>query len=342
MSSTALVPQDLIAPRGLSLVTSGLYKIRVAWGTRWRRFAHEVAVSVAMRRAEVVELAGRIRLAFDPAVSRNVAAYRVSEAHALPHGRAHLAAPLDPEANTWIQPVEVAATFLDLDHRRALARHWLGQGQAAHAAIAAYTQLAGELMALGAHPELLMHVHAAALERVHHAEGAFSLASAFAGFGISPTAWPELPRVARASRRGRLDALVEIAERALLEGWLSTSFGAAVAQVGAARASEAAVAAHLRMVSEDSARQAEFGIRLVDWTLKLGGEEVANALALAIRKLPNDLVDAPATPGLRTEVMERHGVPGESLRRAIYLSCRAQVVAEISRKLDAFDLRRAA
>lgn len=337
MGSTALVPQDLIAPRGLSLVTSGLYKIRVAWSSRWLHLKRELVANVAMRRAQWVELAGRMRLALDPSVSRTVAAYRVGEAHAL---RAHAAAPLDAEATSWTQPVEISASFLDLDHRRALARHWLDQGQAAHAAIAAYTRLAGELMALGAHPELLMHVHAAALERVHHAEGAFSLASAFAGFGISPAAWPELPRVARAARHGRTAALVEIAERALLEGWLSTRFGAAVAQVGAARASEAAVANHLRMVAEDSLRQAEFGIRLVDWTLKLGGEPVATALALAIRNLPASLMEPGPLPGLRAEVLERNGVPGPSLRRALYLSTRAQVVAEVARRLDARDCAR--
>ena len=171
MSSAALVPQDLIAPRGLSLVRSGIYKVRVAWSVRLAHLRAELGAAFALRRAQAAELVDRVRVALDPAISRRVAAYRVSEAHGF--GLARAAAPLDAEVGSWVQPVELAASFLDTEHRRVLARHWLSQGQGAHAAIAAYTQLAGELLALGAHPELLMHVHAAALERVHHAEGAF-------------------------------------------------------------------------------------------------------------------------------------------------------------------------
>ena len=164
MSSAALVPQDLIAPRGLSLVRSGIYKVRVAWSVRLAHLRAELGAAFALRRAQAAELVDRVRVALDPAISRRVAAYRVSEAHGF--GLARAAAPLDAEVGSWVQPVELAASFLDTEHRRVLARHWLSQGQGAHAAIAAYTQLAGELLALGAHPELLMHVHAAALERV--------------------------------------------------------------------------------------------------------------------------------------------------------------------------------
>jgi len=334
VSSTALVPNDLIAPRGLSLVTSAVYKVRVAWSVRFMHLRSAVAFELAERRAKWDAFVSRVRIAMDPAISPTVAAYRVSEAYAFGDGQT---APLAPEAQTWVQPVELAACFLDVEHRKALARHWIGLGQSAHAAIAAYTQLAGELMTLGAHPELLMHVHAAALERVHHAEGAFSIASAYAGFGISPSAWPEMPKVARTSKRSRNAALALVAERALLEGWLSTAYGAAVAQIAAARASEAAVAAHLRMVAEDSARQAEFGKRLVDWTLKLGGEDVALALALAIRKLPTALVEEKPLPGTRTEILERNGQPPAAVRRAIFLSMRSQVVAELAAKLDGRD-----
>ena len=340
--SVALVPQDLIQPRGMSVVTSAVYKVRVAWRTRWSHLRESLALAVALRRAALADAAARVRVALDPSISRTLAAYRVSEAHGFGASRQAFAAPLDACAQSWVQPVELAASFLDTLHRKALAQHWMAQGQAAHTAIAAYTQLAGELMALGAHPELLMHVHAAALERVHHAEGAFSLASVFAGFGISPTAWPALPTLAHASRRRRDEALVHVAERALLEGWLSTSFGAAVAQVAAARATEPAVASHLRMVSEDSVRQAEFGVRLLEWTLKLGGEKVALALALAVRNLPLELVADAPTPGLHADVLERSGVIGPSLRRAIYLSCRAHVVTELGHRLDSNDWRRAA
>jgi len=339
VNSTALVPQDLIAPRGLSLVQSGLYKIRVSVRARWQQLRRELAEDLAIQRARLAAFAERVRVALDPSVSSTVSAYRVSQAHALRAGRRVLEAPLAAESASWVQPVELAAGFLDLEHRRTLARHWLDQAQGAHAAIAAYTQLASELMALGAHPELLMHVHAAALERVHHAEGAFSIASAFAGFEISPSAWPELPRRARSSSRSRDAALVCIAERALLEGWLSTSFGAAVAQLGSTRASEHGVAGHLRMVAEDSARQAAFGERLVEWTLKLGGEPVALALSLAIRNLPRAPISEAPIPGLRTEVMERNGVPGASAQRALYLSCRDGVVRAMAAKLDAVERR---
>lgn len=339
MNSTALVPQDLIAPRGLSLVQSGLYKVRVSVRARWIHLRRGIEASFAEAHARVAAFRARVRVALDPSISPSVAAYRVGSAHALRAGRRTLTAPLEAETGTWVRGLELAVGFLDVDHRRVLAKHWIDQGQAAHGAIAAYTQLAGELMALGAHPELLMHVHAAALERVHHAEGAFSIASAFAGFEISPSAWPELPRLARSSKRDRDAALVHLAERALLEGWLSTAFGAAVAQVGAARASEVEVASHLRMVSEDAARQAAFGERLVDWTLRLGGEKVALALALAIRNLPRAPIAEAPMPGVRLEVLERNGVPSASVQRAVYLSCREQVVRAMAHKLDGCDRR---
>jgi hypothetical protein len=341
VTSTALVPQDLIAPRGFSLIQSGLYKIRISFRTRWQMLRGEAESQLDLLRSRLHEISGRVRIALDPSISTGVATYRVGQAHALRHGRRALAAPLDAEVGNWVRPIELAAGFLDVEHRRALARHWLSHGQAAHAAIAAYTQLAGELMSLGAHPDLLMHVHACALERVHHAEGAFSIASAFAGFEISPSSWPELPKLARTARRSRQDALSGIAERALLEGWLSTAFGAAVAQLASARASEAAVTSHLRMVAEDSARQAAFGERLLDWTLKLGGEPVALVLALAIRNLPRTALAQAQIAGLRPEVMERNGVPNASAQRALYLSVRSNLVRAVAAKLDGIDAHRA-
>jgi hypothetical protein len=335
--STALIRSSAaFEPRGLSLVQSGIHRVRVAWSTHWQRFADGVELAAAVQRARLARLSQRTRLALDPSVSRQVAAYQVGEAHAFA-GAATLT-----DARAWSQPVDVAAGFLDQRHRRELARHFMAQGQGAHAAIAAYTRLASELLTLGAHPELLMHVHAAALERVHHAEGAFSLASAFAGVGISPSAWPELPRLARASKLTRAGALAKLAERTLLEGWLSTAFGAALAGAGSTRASDPVIATHLRMVAEDSSRQADFAIRLVEWALKLGGDEVALALTLTIRNLPRALPAPSLAAGLRPEVLERHGMVGPTLQRALYLSTRAQVVNEMAARLEASEWEREA
>lgn len=335
--STALTRSPAaFEPRGLSLVQSGVHRVRVAWSSHWQRLVQHLTEVAAHRRAQLSALGQRARVALDPSISRQLAGYRVGEAHAL--GRTATLA----EGATWAQPVDVAAGFLDQRHRRELARHFLQQGQSAHAAIAAYTRLAGELLALGAHPELLMHVHAAALERVHHAEGAFSLASAFAGVGISPSAWPELPRLARRAGIDRHRGLAKLAERTLLEGWLSTAFGAALAGGGAARAKDPVIATHLRMVAEDSSRQADFAVRLVEWALQLGGEPVALALTLCLRNLPRALLEPALAPGLRAEVLERHGVVGAAMRRALYLSTRAQVVAELARRLDASEWEREA
>lgn len=328
MSTALMNREQAFAPRGLSLVHSGIHRVRVAWTSGWQRWMDGLSLVAARQRVQLAELTQRAKLALDPSVSRQAAAYRVSEAHGFAG-----AAPLS-DARSWAQPLDVAASFLDQRHRRELARHYLTQGQAAHASIAAYTRLAGELLSLGAHPELLMHVHAAALERVHHAEGAFSLASAFAGVGISPSAWPDLPRQAQPLRGAQAQALARLAERTLLEGWLSTAFGAAVAGAGSTRASDPVIATHLRMVAEDGSRHADFAVRLVDWALKLGGDEVSLALTLLVRNLPRALPEPALAPGLRAEVLERHGVIAAPLRRSLYLSTRAQVVQHMARRLE--------
>ena len=69
---------------------------------------------------------------------------------------------------------------------------------------------------------------------------------------------------------------------------------------------------------------------------------MATSLALAIRNLPAAFLPEPPAPGVRAGLLERHGMHNPSLRRAIYLSCRAQVVADVSRRLDVYDRRRLA
>ncbi|HWC75384.1 MAG TPA: hypothetical protein VG454_15725, partial [Gemmatimonadales bacterium] len=75
--------------------------------------------------------------------------------------------------------------------RRVLADVWTVEARAEHAAVAAFSKLALELMALGAPPDLVARANRAAIQEVEHARLCFAVASAYAGRALEPAPLPE-------------------------------------------------------------------------------------------------------------------------------------------------------
>jgi hypothetical protein len=203
----------------------------------------------------------------------------------------------------------VVPAVVDSAAREALARAWAHDAQTEHASIAAFGRLALELMALGAPTGLVRDAHRAALDEVEHAELCLAIASANAG---APLSLGALPEAAAAPRRPDLAAL---AVESLVEGCLGEGVAAAHAQE-ASRGAEGPAAAALARIAIDEARHAELAWAVLGWCLREGGEAVREAVAAAMRALP----DAPRSPrgGADDEATaRRHGRLDEPRAREI-------------------------
>jgi hypothetical protein len=164
---------------------------------------------------------------------------------------------LDPVAATTRAALDPGS--LDPAIRARLAAVWLEAARMEHASIAAFSNLALQLLVHGAPPELVEATHAAALDEIRHAREAFAIASRYAGRTLGPA-----PFTAAA----RMTADVTLAQLAL-ETFIDGCIGETCAAVEAARAAEAAsdrdLATTLRAISEDETRHAELAWAIVAW-----------------------------------------------------------------------------
>ncbi len=179
----------------------------------------------------------------------------------------------NPEWNheLLLQPVADAAV------RQSLVEIWTEEGQAEHAAIAAFSKLSLELLALGAPPDLVARSNRSALQEVHHAKLCFSLASAYAGRTIGPAPL-------RQALEGDTIDLVRLARESLLDGCLREGIAQIIAERGAETAMDPEVARVLRVQAHDEAQHAELAWDIVEWCIKKGGEPVREALLDAERQ----------------------------------------------------------
>lgn len=188
--------------------------------------------------------------------------------------------------NAWgdalqIQPVpdEVRSTLIDI---------WTQEAQAEHAAIAAFSKLSLELLALGAPPELVAGANRAAIQEVEHARLCFSLASAYRGEPLTAAPLPQ-------ALEGDTVCLNRLARESLLDGCVREGIAAVIARLGAERALDPEVARVMRVQAKEEAQHAKLGWAIVEWCLQGGGEEMRRALlkALGEAELPrcDDLPD---------------------------------------------------
>lgn len=182
--------------------------------------------------------------------------------------------------DAWTDDVSPEVNPLDEDTRRALASQWLDDALAEHASIAAFTRVATQLLALAAPPELLEGAHRAALDEVRHAKLCFTLASMYGGAWKAPGAID-----VGAVREARCD-LPSVAREALVEGCLGEGTAAALARRAADRCEDPEVKRCLAGIADDEARHEALAWSILTWCLDRGADDVADAVAQALRAMP--------------------------------------------------------
>lgn len=225
--------------------------------------------------------------------------------------------------------------------REELADEWRRAARNEHAAIAAFGQVALELIAVGAPPELVADAHAAALDEVRHTRTCFSIARALDGRDEEPAAFPEA-RHAIARTTSRTDALVRLAREAVIDGALNEGVAGRVLARLAPRCASPELGAHLRAMAADESRHAAHSWRVIEFCLREGGAPVHRALAETLRALPPVMTgDAPAAAS--DGAWEAWGVQGQRLETEAWAAARAAAVRKLSSLLcDARPSRAAA
>lgn len=176
----------------------------------------------------------------------------------------------------WIEPL--AVTPVVGPARRALIEIWTEEAQAEHAAVAAFSKLSLELLAVGAPPELVERANRAAMQEVRHARLCFGLASAYTGRQLAPAPLPQ-------ALAGDTPDLVRLARESLVDGCLREGLAAEIARIGATTAEDPVVARVLKIQADEEAQHAELGWAIVEWCLARHGEELRRILLSAIGDL---------------------------------------------------------
>ncbi len=161
------------------------------------------------------------------------------------------------------------------EERTRLAQIWTDDARAEHAAVAAFSKLALQLLALRAPPDLVARVSFAAVQQVDHARLCFAIASAYGGTPLGPAPLPE------AVHWDDTD-LDRIAHESLLDGCIGEGVAAEMARLGAQSARDPEVARVLRILASDEAAHAELAWSIVEWCVARGGETLCNRLRRAL------------------------------------------------------------
>ena len=179
----------------------------------------------------------------------------------------------------WIEPLSVAA--VEESARGALIEIWTEEAQAEHAAVAAFSKLSLELLAVGAPPDLVERANRAAMQEVRHARLCFGLASAYTGRQLAPAPLPE-------ALAGDTPDLDRLARESLVDGCLREGLAAEIARIGATTARDPVVVEVLQIQAEEEAQHAELGWAIVEWCLAQRGEPLRAMLVRSIgdMKLP--------------------------------------------------------
>jgi hypothetical protein len=216
---------------------------------------------------------------------------------------------------------------LSAAERRTIAEHWLDVAALEHASIAAFARFTLELLAIGAPHELVQASARAMSDETEHAREAYGLAARYAGRARGP---------APLDVNGVLDGveLLDVVERAVLEGCVGETAAALEARWAADSASDARVRRVLSRIAEDETRHAVLAFEFVAWA----AERDRRVPALVARVLGEVRSDAarpqgePRAPG--SERLEQHGVLGAELRRAARQATLERVVPAVRRALE--------
>lgn len=196
-----------------------------------------------------------------------------------------------PEATTggeWARELP-SMTRVPREHRQQLADEWRDNACKEHASVAAFSQLALDLMAVGAPPELVRAAQRDALDEVAHAELCFAIARAIDGRVLSAAPFPEARTQRWLFTQSKSVALSQMAIDALADGVLNEGIAARLLAELARECEEPEMAAMLRTMAADESRHAAHSWEIVEFCLQRGGPVVASALRGALRGLPTEV-----------------------------------------------------
>ena len=217
---------------------------------------------------------------------------------------------------------------LSPEERAALAAHWQDAAQEEHAAVASFSHLSLELLALGAPAELLASVHAAALDEIRHARLCFSLASTYAGVEITPpaiTCRPEMPTEA---------SFVSLAASAARNGCVHETAMALIAAERLSRATDPAVQEALVQIVEDELRHAELAWSVVTWAVRQGGAPARTAASRGFKMGMCHLAQPPTdAPASEHPALSAHGLLSAGALQGAALRALTEVLMPCARAL---------
>jgi hypothetical protein len=195
----------------------------------------------------------------------------------------------------------------------AAARHWLYMAQEEYESIAAFSELALDLMAAGAPVELVTRCHEAALEEARHTAICLDVASRLSG-RTGEIAIPSQVRVARSRPRWRRALLVRLAVESYVDGWVGEASSARVLAQLARASNDSQMGDSLRLLAREEMRHAALGEDIVRWCKGEGGPLVEHALLLAQKRMAKS--SASSAEATESVNLRHLGVPDGSLRAA--------------------------
>jgi hypothetical protein len=195
----------------------------------------------------------------------------------------------------------------------AAAHHWQHMAQEEYESIAAFSELALDLMAAGAPVELVTRCHEAALEEARHTAICLDVTSRLSG-RVSGIATPSRLRTARRRPRWRRALLVRLAVESYVDGWVGEASSARVLAQLARDSRDDQMRDSLRVLAREEMQHAALGEDIVRWCNKEGGRLVEHALLIAQKRLSTS---KPSFGDVTESVSLRHlGVPDGKLRAA--------------------------
>ncbi len=217
---------------------------------------------------------------------------------------------------TWPEPDR------RLSGAAAAAEQWRAMAVEEYESIAAFGELALDLMAAGAPAELITRCHRAALEEAGHTQACLEVATLLDGREGAVAARP--PGNTRRRPRWRRALLVRLAVESYLDGCIGEGSAARVLGALVAEARHPEVREVLRVLAREEMGHARLGRDVVRWCRAAGGPVVDRALALTCRR-PRS---APL-PGAGANLRE-YGVADAALRQTARERATATALAELA------------
>ena len=236
-----------------------------------------------------------------------------------------------------------ATSDVELEYLQAAALHWRNMAAEEYESIASFSELALDLMAVGAPVALVERCHRAALDESRHTEMCLTVARSLEVKGDEQGAGPhakeggpsalrardEEAREASQARvthalkkvrrrpRWRTALLTRLAVEGYLDGCIGEGSSARVLAELSMVAGDARLRKTLEVLGREESEHARLGADIVAWCRMEGGPVVERALALARRRANLDIASSSTERDLR-----RYGVPDSELRAAAVAQAR--------------------